>query len=825
MRFGVLLKYVDSTHYVYLGNHSRDNWFLEWGPGITTSTGDSRFTGTITELSAFGLEDNKFHRITIEYLSSSAIKVTMQKMKEQPKAEGSEETEWVVDEEQDPVGTTLDNEAILAVKSYAVSSQSPDKPKPIYFGFLGGTYGTVLTDVDITNVQTNVEDSSEMESLRYAYCDWTSPKTGADPGKILEVNSIGGVNYRSIDEEKTLTNTMEALEDFENGTVSAVLRPYIGLDDESEVATPFYLNTRVVSAQGPGMTPPGPGMTPPEPGVKVGYNGTAWGYQIGSEAFTEVKTGAKPKGMHDYKVDVTFDNGKMSAKVVEVRHNGNEDRDAEDYLTNDYSTVVPNSEIVIADQVELTDVPEAGSIGLTAGAGLRLRVRNVNYTKVDMVDFADWTDSCKTTYETVMAKQNASPVVYYKDAWDIFAAARTAKSGILTGGGVITAQGARGLVNEMNAAWTALDIDENKIAGGKIALTNAKTDLETKAADGYYTYDETLFEEAMAAVEAALAKINDTPADVVKADVTNAIAKYEAVTFTEKLAGEADREAIDTAIKEVAAGINDADAEFYDNWEAYQSALEAVKALKTKEGATKKEIDEAIAALEEAAANCTLTVASQADKDALKNRIAAIKAEVARNLQPNAAYNSALQKAEALANGSAAATKKALAEALKELEAAKNSLPKKVVQVPPAVSAGQTVTFGGADYRVADVTAKTVVYKEGKDVKQKSAAIPAEITIGKDSYKVVGVAGNAFKNYKNLKNITIGSNVAVIEKNAFPNCVKLTKLTFKTSKVTLQKKAFGKVKKTVKIKAPKALKKDKKFKKSLKKAGLKKYKL
>lgn len=819
MRFGVLLKYVDATHYVYLGLHNRNHWFLEWGPGITTSTGEDRYTDAITDLEAFSLEDNKFHRITIEYLSSSQIKVTMQKMKEQPKDDGSEETEWVVDATQAAVETTLNNEAIRAVKTYAVSTQSPAEAKPIYFGFLGGTYtgteGTVLTDVDIANVQTNVTDPSQMESLRYAYCDWTSPKPGADPGKILQVNSIGGVNYRSVDadagEDKTLINSMEELADFEDGTISAVLRPYLMLGSGDAVERPFYLNTRVVSAQ------------EPETSVKVGYNGTSWGYQIGSGQFQAVQSAAKPKRMHDYKVDVTFNKGKMSAKAVEVQYSGNEDRDADDYLTNDYSTVVPDSEIVIADEVELTGAPTAGTIAVTVGAGLRLRVRNVNYTKVNATEFENWTDSCKTTYTTVMGRQNTDPVTYYKDAWDAYAAARAAKSAILTGDGVITAQGARDIVSEMSAAWTAFDIDENKIAVGKTALTDAQSDLETKADTGHYTYDETAFNEAKTAIGAALTKINDEPGTVVKADVTAAIAKYEAVTFTEKIADDTDKAAIDTAVEEATAGVNDAEAEFYDNWEEYQSALSALNALKDKDNATKKEIDEAIAALEEAVQNRTLKAADQADRNALKNSIAAIKAEVERNLQPNAAYNAALQKAEALANGSEATTKKALSDALKALQAAKNGLAKKAPA--PTVSAGQTVTFGGADYTVANVTAKTVVFKEGKDVKQKTVTIPAAITIGSESYKVVGIAGNAFKNYKNIKNITIGENVASIEKNAFPNCAKLTKLTFKTSKVTLKKKAFGKVKKTVKIKASKTLKKDKKFKKSLKKAGLKKYKL
>lgn len=819
MRFGVLLKYVDATHYVYLGNHSNNNWFLEWGPGITTSTGNTRYTGAIEDLNAFSLENNKFHRITIEYLSSSEIKITMQKMKEQA-VEGSDRTEWVIDETQEEVTTTLNNEAILAVKTYAISGQSPGNYKPIRFGFLGGTYQGTRTDVDIANVQANIQDINEMTSWRYGYCDWTSPRTGDNVEEILKVTSIGGVNYRSIDAltsetPKTLYNTMDELQDFSEGTVSAVLRPYLGLDTPGNAEREFYLNTRVVTAESPSP-------------IKVGYNGTSWGYQIGDENFVTVE-GDKPQRMHDYKVDVTFEDNKFSAKVVEVEGAGDEDRDADDYLTNDYSKVV-GDEITIADKVNLSEksVAESGSISITAGAKLNVRVRNVNYSKVTGgTEFENWEDACKTIYSTVMGRTNTDPVVYYKDSWAAFEAARASQSAKLTGEGVITEQGARNIVDEMNAAWTAFDVAANKIETGKQALETARDDLAEKSDQDYYQAEDW---DAIAAANTAitdlLTKINENPADVTSTEVESALNAYDAVedSVTPKPSDAADQTKIAAALaKEIPSG----ESKYYDEeaWGAYAAAIQAVKDLNKDSSkiAVKNALDALAAAAEELAKSESLKAATADEIAAAATKISNIEKAVNGNYTPDQTYTNALAAAKKLVAAGAAPTLKDLDNAVAALETAQKAL--KPIKKGPSVTAGQVVSSGKMDYTVTDVAAKTVVLKEGKDVKQKKVTIPATIMIGTDSYKVVGIAANAFKNYKNIKNITIGANVASIEKKAFPNCAKLTKVTFKTSKVTLKKNAFVKAKKTVKVKVPKSLKKDKKFVKSLKKAGLKKYKL
>lgn len=826
-RFGILLKYVDPTHFVYLGNHNKEGknntWYLEWGSGINHTENGHNYTGAISGLTSFVLEQNKFHRITIEYLNSREIKITMQKMKK--KSEAETEKEWVVDESQSPVTTTLNNDAIYKVKQYVVSNPAPDGQKPIHFGFLGGAMDGEGTDVDIANVMTNVNDITKMESLRYGYCGWTSPRAGDSAKTLLTFDSVGGVNYLSVNaedskEDKTLFNKMSALQDFREGTVSAVLRPFIELGNQNDVEKKFYLNTRVVTPASPNA-----------PAIKVGYDGTAWGYQIGSGTFTVAENTAKPKQMHDYKVDVTFSSDNtFSAKVVEVQPSGDEDKEASDFLTNDYSTVVEGSEIVIADQVSLEGkiVAAAGSISLTAGAGLNLRVRNVNFSKVnESVDFANWEDSAKTTYTTIMAKSNA-PVVYYKEAWDAFQAVRTAKSGILTGDGVITAQGARGIINEMNAAWTTLDTTGNKVATGKTALEEAKNEMTSKAESGYYTYDTAAYDTAKTDVDAVLAKITAGDQEVTKAEVDSALAKCAAVTFTEKIADEEEKKvAIEAAVSKATSGVNEADAEYYDNWDAYKEALEAVNALKTNAAATQKQVDEAIAALEEAVANRTLKAAEPSDREALKNSIAAIKKEVNANLQPNAEYNTALQEAEALANGSAATTKKALADALKKLEAAKAKLAKKpVVKEEPKLTKGLKAKFGNNDYTVIDPVKNTVALTKWNSNKAKRVTVPEKVTINGVSCTVVTISKNAFKNFTKLNKVTFPKSIATIEKNAFSGCKALKNVIFKGATTKVAKNAFKGVKKKVTVKVPASVKKNKKakskFQKMVKKAGLKK---
>ena len=73
--------------------------------------------------------------------------------------------------------------------------------------------------------------------------------------------------------------------------------------------------------------------------------------------------------------------------------------------------------------------------------------------------------------------------------------------------------------------------------------------------------------------------------------------------------------------------------------------------------------------------------------------------------------------------------------------------------------------------------------------KFKKLTIGSTVNIGGVKYKVTEIGKNAFKGYKYLTNVTIGSNVKKIGKNAFYGCKKLKTITIKSTKLT--KKSIG----------------------------------
>lgn len=829
MRFGVFLKYVDSTHWVFLGNESTNVWFLQWMDGEN----NTRYKYLEEINGEFSLEDNVYHRVIIEYASSSQINLTLWRMQNSPagsanwitsgtpfKRDMNTEDFTIAPSESDKTGNSKN--IFQSLREYAVSMQAP-----IHFGFKAATGQTsgqdnTPTEVDIANVMTNANKNHEMESLRYTYCGWTSPK-GKKASDIMSVRSDGGINYVSIDAStaqspRTVGYINNKLTDFSEGKVSAVFRPYISDESKQDTAIDkaFYLNARAVTPDSPEGT------------VKVGFNGTNWGYQLGNGSWVNASgNAAAPKYMHEYKVDLTFSaDNKLSAEVIEVVRSGSENEDAEDYLENDYSKVMTGaSPIKIAEEVNLSEasgVSEAGSISITAGKGLFLRFRNVNYEKKGTMPATEFLGA---DYTEVMNRNN-NDYTYYTAAWNAFHQVRAAADAKLKADGVLTPQGATKLLQQMQAAWTALDVDVNKIAPDRLLLKDAQDDLTAKSDKTYYSYDEAKFNEAKSAVDAMYAQVSMTPAGAVKEEVTAALAKYNALNITPVTATPEDLKNASDAVENATDGVDDAEAEFYENWDAYKDALEAVKALNSN--STKKEVDEALAALAEAVANRTLKAADQADKDDLKNKIAAIKAEVAKNLQPNAAYNAALQKAESLANGAEATTKKALADALKALEAAKNSLPKKAVTNVVKLTKGQKAKFNNNDYVVVDPQKKTVSLTSwnGNKKKLKKVTVPDRVTINGESCTVVSIGKNAFKGYGKLTKLTFGATVETIEKGAVSGSKNLTSVTFKNGNTKVSKGAFKGCKKKVTVKVPKAVKKNKKakknFEKMIKKAGLKK---
>ena len=121
---------------------------------------------------------------------------------------------------------------------------------------------------------------------------------------------------------------------------------------------------------------------------------------------------------------------------------------------------------------------------------------------------------------------------------------------------------------------------------------------------------------------------------------------------------------------------------------------------------------------------------------------------------------------------------------------------------------------------------KEVSYKK-QSTKQKKIVIPDQVTINGYTFQVTSIAGNAFKNNKNITTVIIGKNIKRIGKKAFYGCKSLRNITIKTKllkKNTVGSKAFTiagcKTNKNFKFKVLK--KKLKLYKKILRKKGLSK---
>lgn len=136
-------------------------------------------------------------------------------------------------------------------------------------------------------------------------------------------------------------------------------------------------------------------------------------------------------------------------------------------------------------------------------------------------------------------------------------------------------------------------------------------------------------------------------------------------------------------------------------------------------------------------------------------------------------------------------------------------------------SVNSNVTVGKKVYRVVtnSKNSRTVEFVALKNKKAKKVVIPATIKLDGATYKVTGIAANAFKNSTKLKRVTIGKNVASIGRNAFKGCKKLRQITIKSKVIkNVKKTAFRGTDKKLVVKVPKKLKKQ--YNRLFDKAGL-----
>ena len=150
-------------------------------------------------------------------------------------------------------------------------------------------------------------------------------------------------------------------------------------------------------------------------------------------------------------------------------------------------------------------------------------------------------------------------------------------------------------------------------------------------------------------------------------------------------------------------------------------------------------------------------------------------------------------------------------------------------QVPPEAFNPMTdpeptiVTEGGVRYRLDLENDTALVLGAADFYGAEKIVIPAKITIYNHPFTVTAIDANAFAAMPNLKEVTIGKNVASVGKKAFYKCEKLKTLVIRTKLLTsktIGSKAFGKTYEKIKVTVPKGKKAE--YKEILEKKGLSK---
>lgn len=114
------------------------------------------------------------------------------------------------------------------------------------------------------------------------------------------------------------------------------------------------------------------------------------------------------------------------------------------------------------------------------------------------------------------------------------------------------------------------------------------------------------------------------------------------------------------------------------------------------------------------------------------------------------------------------------------------------------LTTGKVYTVDGIKYKA--LSKKTVGVKGATNKKITSLTIGDKVTIDGRKYPIVRICDGAFKNYKKLVKVTLGTRITVIGKNAFYNCKKLKKIVINSEDIeTFKSNAFVKIKAKAKI--------------------------
>lgn len=288
--------------------------------------------------------------------------------------------------------------------------------------------------------------------------------------------------------------------------------------------------------------------------------------------------------------------------------------------------------------------------------------------------------------------------------------------------------------------------------------------------------------EATARDNASVTVVPFDKDDVVKVIVTSEDGK-KTNTYKIKLNAEkkvADKETIEKIQGEIKLAETIEKAEYTaSSYAAYEAALKEAQDIVKKDGATREEVNAALAKLQTARANLVKGVDPKPEPNPEP------KPEPKPEPTPNPTPN----------------------------PTPANDVPAK----------GATIKYKNATYKVTKSAAKGGTVTLVKRNNKKTAfTVPATVKSanGKYTFKVTAIANKAFKGDKKLKKVVIGKNVQTIGKSAFEKATNLKSITIKsTSLKKVGKKAFKGIHAKAKIKVP--AKKLRSYKRLLKGKGQK----
>ena len=292
--------------------------------------------------------------------------------------------------------------------------------------------------------------------------------------------------------------------------------------------------------------------------------------------------------------------------------------------------------------------------------------------------------------------------------------------------------------------------------------------------------------EATARDNASVTVVPFDKDDVVKVIVTSEDGK-KTNTYKIKLNAEkkvADKETIEKIQGEIKLAETIEKAEYTaSSYAAYEAALKEAQDIVKKDGATREEVNAALAKLQTARANLVKGVDPKPEPNPEP------KPEPKPDPPPTPPPNPPPHPTPATAR--------------------------------PAI--GATSKYKNATYKVTKSAAKGGTVTLVKRNNKKTAfTVPATVKSanGKYTFKVTAIANKAFKGDKKLKKVVIGKNVQTIGKSAFEKATNLKSITIKsTSLKKVGKKAFKGIHAKAKIKVP--AKKLRSYKRLLKGKGQK----